>query len=148
MVQALNATIVDWVSQTDGVLVDAARLAAAVGAGHWLDPVLWHSAKLPVAPHLVPLFADVIARTIAALRGKTRKCLVLDLDNTVWGGVIGDDGLDGIALGQGSAEGEAFLSVQRAALELRARGVVLAVSSKNDEAVALRAISRPSRHAS
>jgi FkbH-like protein len=61
---------------------------------------------------------------------------VLDLDNTLWGGVIGDDGLEGIALGQGSAEGEAYLSVQRAALEYRSRGVVLAVSSKNDEAVA------------
>lgn len=138
MVQALNAKIVDWVSQNDSVLIDAARLAAAVGADHWLNPVHWHAAKLAVAPHLVPLLADLIARTIAALRGKTRKCLVLDLDNTLWGGVIGDDGLDGIELGQGSAEGEAFLSVQRAALELRARGVVLAVSSKNDEAVALR----------
>lgn len=137
MVQALNAKIVGWVTEGDSLLVDAARLAAAVGTDHWLNPVHWHSAKLPVAPHLVPLLADLIARTIAALRGKTRKCLVLDLDNTVWGGVIGDDGLDGIALGQGSAEGEAFLSVQRAALELRARGVVLAVSSKNDEAVAL-----------
>lgn len=138
MVQVLNARIVDWASQSDSVLVDAARLAAAVGTGRWLDPVHWHSAKLPVAPQLVPLLADVIARTIAALRGRTRKCLVLDLDNTVWGGVIGDDGMDGIVLGQGSAEGEAFLSVQRAALELRARGVVLAVSSKNDEVVALR----------
>ncbi len=83
-------------------------------------------------------FSGLIARTVAALRGKTRKCLVLDLDNTVWGGVIGDDGLEGIVLGQGSAEGEAFLSVQRAALEYRSRGIVLAVSSKNDEAVALR----------
>lgn len=105
------------------VLIDAARLAAAVGADHWLDPKHWHSSKLPVAPHLSVVLADVIARTIAALRGKTRKCLVLDLDNTIWGGVIDDDGLDGISLGQGSAEGEAFLSVQRAALELRTRGV-------------------------
>jgi FkbH-like protein len=138
MVQALNARIVGWVRESDNVLVDVARLAATVGLGQWLDPVQWHSAKLSVAPHLVPLYADLIARTVAALRGKTRKCLVLDLDNTIWGGVIGDDGLDGIALGQGSAEGEAFLSVQRVALAYRARGVVLAVSSKNDEAVALR----------
>jgi FkbH-like protein len=61
---------------------------------------------------------------------------VLDLDNTIWGGVIGDDGLDGIVLGQGNAEGEAFLAVQRTALELRERGVVLAVASKNDDEVA------------
>ena len=58
---------------------------------------------------------------------------MLDLDNTLWGGVIGDDGLAGIALGQGSATGEAFLAVQRMALELRGRGVVLAVCSKNEE---------------
>jgi FkbH-like protein len=70
---------------------------------------------------------------IASIRGKSRKCLVLDLDNTVWGGVIGDDGLAGIKLGQGSAAGEAHLAVQRMALELRARGVVLAVCSKNED---------------
>lgn len=138
MVQALNRRIVEWVSESDVVLVDAARFAAAVGTARWLDAVHWHSAKLPVAPQLVPLLADLIARTVGALRGKTRKCLILDLDNTVWGGVIGDDGLDGIAIGQGSAEGEAFLSVQRAALDLRARGIVIAVSSKNDESVAWR----------
>ena len=77
-----------------------------------------------------------LARTVAAIRGKARKCLVLDLDNTLWGGVIGDDGLEGIKLGQGSAEGEAFLAIQRMALEYRARGIVLAVCSKNDDAVA------------
>lgn len=141
MVQSLNRMILDWVGESDTVLVDVARFAAMVGSAQWLDPIHWHSAKLPVAPQLVPLLADLIARTIAAIRGKTRKCLVLDLDNTVWGGVIGDDGLDGIAIGQGSAEGEAFLSVQRAALDLRARGIVIAVSSKNDEAVAWRPFS-------
>jgi FkbH-like protein len=61
---------------------------------------------------------------------------VLDLDNTLWGGVIGDDGLDGIVLGQGSPRGEAFLSVQQAAFDLRSRGVVLAVCSKNNDEVA------------
>ena len=141
MVQALNRKIVQWVSESDVVLVDAARFGAMVGTARWLDAVHWHSAKLPVAPQLVPLLSDLIARTVAALRGKTRKCLILDLDNTLWGGVIGDDGLDGIAIGQGSAEGEAFLSVQRAALDLRARGIVIAVSSKNDEAVAWRPFS-------
>jgi predicted enzyme involved in methoxymalonyl-ACP biosynthesis len=67
---------------------------------------------------------------------KARKCLVLDHDNTCWGGVIGDDGLDGIEVDQGSARGEAFLSVQRAALDLRVRGVMLAVCSKNTDEVA------------
>src|SRR5581483_5300225 len=69
----------------------------------------------------------------AASRGRSFKCLVLDLDNTVWGGVIGDDGLQGIRLGQGSALGEAYVSFQSYAKALAARGVILAVCSKNDE---------------
>ena len=136
MVAALNECIARWTAETDDVLVDAARLASAVGLQNWHDPAQWHAAKLPFAPGLVPLYADFISRTVAAIRGKTRKCLVLDLDNTLWGGVIGDDGPEGIKLGQGSAEGEAYLAIQRAALEYRARGIVLAVSSKNDETVA------------
>jgi FkbH-like protein len=76
-------------------------------------------------------------RLVAARRGRSAKCLVLDLDNTLWGGVIGDDGLEGIALGQGSPEGEAFLAFQRHVLGLMERGVILAVCSKNDEANAL-----------
>src|SRR6202008_3606506 len=62
----------------------------------------------------------------------------LDLDNTLWGGVVGDDGIEGLSVGQGSAAGEAYLEVQRMALRLRQRGIVLAVSSKNDDAVARR----------
>ncbi len=113
-----------------------ARVAGWIGADRWHDAGHWHAEKLPFAPDLIPLFADVVARTIAAIRGTTRKCLVLDLDNTLWGGVIGDDGVDGIALGQGSAAGEAFLAIQQTALALRERGIILAVCSKNDDDVA------------
>ena len=72
------------------------------------------------------------------MRGRSRRCLVLDLDNTLWGGIVGDDGLEGIKLAQGDATGEAHLSVQQLALALRERGVVLAVSSKNTDSVARR----------
>jgi FkbH-like protein len=85
---------------------------------------------------LIPLYADHVARVLAAIRGKSRKALILDLDNTVWGGVIGDDGLEGIKIAQGDATGEAHLAVQRLALDLRARGIVLAVCSKNTDEVA------------
>ena len=84
----------------------------------------------------LPIYADHVARLIAALRGRSRKCLILDLDNTVWGGVIGDDGLEGIKIAQGDATGEAHLAVQQLALTLRQRGVVLAVSSKNTDEIA------------
>jgi FkbH-like protein len=133
MVEAFNQRVAGWAAEGSVVLVDIARLATSVGLENWDDPRHWHASKVGFAPSLLPVYGDVVARTIAASRGLSRKCLVLDLDNTLWGGVIGDDGLAGIQLGQGSAAGEAFVAVQRMALELRARGVVLAVCSKNDE---------------
>ena len=87
-----------------------------------------------MTPARAPTYGDLVGRIIAARQGRSYKCLVLDLDNTLWGGVIGDDGLDGIVLGQGSAMGEGFTAVQEYARELARRGVILAVSSKNDEA--------------
>lgn len=138
MVAAVNERIVASVMQSDDVLLDVAGLAETVGLAEWHSPAQWNMAKLPFADACVPLYADHVARTVAALRGKSRRCLVLDLDNTVWGGVIGDDGLEGIKIAQGDATGEAHLSVQQMALSLRNRGVVLAVSSKNTDSVARR----------
>ncbi|MBF0624333.1 MAG: HAD family hydrolase [Magnetococcales bacterium] len=122
----------------DALLLDAEALAALVGTGRWYDPVQWHVAKLPFDQTLIPCYADHVARLVAAARGKSRKCLVLDLDNTLWGGVIGDDGLEGIQLGQGNPLGEAFVAVQTMARDYRRRGVVLAVCSKNNEDTARR----------
>ena len=132
--RALAALVAQHPAQC--VLLDVAALAETVGSAEWFSPAQWNIAKLPFAGALVPLYAEHAARLVAALRGKTRRCLVLDLDNTVWGGVIGDDGIDGIKIAQGDAVGEAFLSVQQMALSLRARGVVLAVCSKNEDAIA------------
>jgi FkbH-like protein len=117
----------------EDLLLDVAGLAETVGLAAWHDPTLWNIGKIPFANTYLPIFADLTCRLIAALRGKSRRCLVLDLDNTLWGGVIGDDGLEGIVLGQGDPQGEAFLAIQRTALALRERGIVLAVSSKNND---------------
>ena len=136
LIDALNRRIAETILQSEDTLLDVAGVAETVGLAEWYSPVQWNMAKLPFADSYVPLYADHVARTIAAMRGRSRRCLVLDLDNTVWGGVIGDDGLDGIKLAQGDAAGEAHLSVQQLALALRARGVVLAVSSKNTDSVA------------
>ncbi|WP_419728632.1 HAD-IIIC family phosphatase [Lichenicola sp.] len=116
--------------------------AAQDGINEWHDPVLWHRAKQEVTPVAAPVYGDLVGRLVAALQGRSSKCLVLDLDNTLWGGVIGDDGLEGIAIGQGSALGEAFLSVQEYAKSLAKRGVILAVCSKNDEVNALSAFEK------
>jgi FkbH-like protein len=133
MVEALNRRIAEWAAEGAVVLVDIARLATAVGLEAWHDPSHWHASKVTFSPSLIPLYADVVARTIAATRGKSKKCLVLDLDNTLWGGIVGDDGLEGVKIGQGSSAGEAFVAIQTMALQLRSRGVVLAVCSKNEE---------------
>lgn len=133
---AFNALLIDSVRQSEDVILDVAALAETVGLANWFSPTQWNVAKFSFDARFLPLYADHVARLIGALRGKSRRCLVLDLDNTVWGGVIGDDGIEGIVIGQGDATGEAFLDVQRAALALRDRGVVLAVSSKNNDDVA------------
>jgi FkbH-like protein len=129
-----NARLIVGLRNTTDVLFDVQGLAEAVGLANWHDPVAWYSAKLPFALPLVPLYAEHVARLVGAMVGKTRKCLVLDLDNTVWGGVIGDDGLDGIKLAEGDAVGEIFRAVQKHALAMSQRGIVLAVASKNTEA--------------
>ena len=136
LTEAFNRALIGWAQGAGVVIVDSARAAAAVGLARWHDPRQWHTAKLAVAPDAAPLHADLVVRAMAAIRGKARKCLVLDLDNTLWGGVIGDDGVEGIVLGQGDARGEAHLAVQQMALDLRARGVILAVCSKNEDAAA------------
>jgi FkbH-like protein len=132
----LNRALAARCQQSASPLLDAAAMAARVGFANWHDPIAWNMAKQPVAHALIPYYADNLCRLIAAMRGKSRKALVLDLDNTLWAGVIGDDGMAGINIAQGDATGEAHLALQRYALEMRDRGVVLAVSSKNTDEIA------------
>ena len=116
--------------------------AAHDGIANWHDVGLWCRAKQEIALPAAPLYGDLVGRLLAAKQGRSAKCLVLDLDNTLWGGVVGDDGVEGLVLGQGSALGEAFVAFQNYARELSRRGVILAVCSKNDEANALEPFDR------
>jgi FkbH-like protein len=136
MVESFNARLLKEVIKDTDLFIDAAFLASQVGLNAWNDARGWHKAKLPAALDATPLYADYICRVLGAARGKARKCVVLDLDNTLWGGIIGDDGVEGIALGQNSAVGEAHVALQHYLLDLRRRGVILAVCSKNEDAAA------------
>ncbi len=118
------------------VIHDLDDLSASVGRNLWGDERLYYHAKMPCPPQHLVDYGFSVASLLAAQMGLTKKCLVLDLDNTLWGGVIGDDGIGGIRLGQGDGEGEAFLAFQRYAKALKQRGVLLAVCSKNSEQVA------------
>src|SRR5207253_484110 len=136
MVARLNDLMSEAAASEGVLLLDVARASEIDGIDTWFDAGRWMQAKMEIAPPAAPFYGDLVARIVAAQRGLSKKCLVLDLDNTLWGGVIGDDGLEGIVLGQGSALGEAHLAFQRYALQLKARGVILAVCSKNDSATA------------
>ncbi len=139
LIEEFNRWLARDVAGPGVILLDVAGLAAEPGTARWFDPQQWLNAKLSFAQPVVPAYADRVASLLAALRGKSRKVLVLDLDNTLWGGVIGDDGVEGVKLGQGDAAGEAFIELQRAALALKSRGILLALCSKNTESVALSA---------
>ncbi len=117
-------------------VVDVMYLGSRFGTEQFLDERLWQHSKYLCANRFLPELARQVARSIAVQQGRVAKCLVLDLDNTLWGGVIGDDGMDGIALG-GDAEGEAHAMFQRYLLSLKQRGFILAVCSKNNEENAL-----------
>lgn len=117
------------------LLIDVERLAARIGTTNWEDPRLWFGARQPYGAEALALLARETAAVVAADQGLAAKCLVVDLDNTLWGGVIGDDGLDGIVVGEGP-DGEAYAAFQEYVAALGRRGLILAVASKNDLAAA------------
>jgi FkbH-like protein len=132
MVERLNGRLRELADEYCVDVLDLDHVVRHDGLSAWHDPVLWHRAKQEISPAAAPAYGELVARLIAAQRGLSAKCLVLDLDNTLWGGAVGDDGLEGITLGQGSALGEAYLDFQHYVRALGRRGVILAVCSKND----------------
>ena len=115
------------------VLHDLRDLAAEAGAHNWFDPRFYFEFKMPCGAECLVPYAHSVVSLLRGVFGRSKKVVVLDLDNTLWGGVVGDVGPGGIKLGQGSGEGEAFLAFQRYLKELQQRGVLLAVCSKNNE---------------
>jgi FkbH-like protein len=118
-------------------ICDLEYLAYRTGALASRDERGWFESKQPCSPGLMVEVAREVAHLIGSLKRATKKVLVLDLDNTLWGGVIGDDGLEGIELGDTSPRGEAFKAFQKYIASLKERGVLLAVCSKNDHAKAV-----------
>jgi FkbH-like protein len=136
LVARVNELLADATSEEGVLLLDIARFSSRDGIDAWFDVTRWLQGKIEIAPSAAPLYGEFVARLVAAQRGQSKKCLVLDLDNTLWGGVVGDVGLEGLVLGEGSAAGEAHLALQHYAKALRERGVLLAVCSKNEQATA------------
>jgi FkbH-like protein len=118
---------------SDFHVYDLAGLQAAMGYGALFDPKLYFTSKFALAPGILPHVARDVVKMLAARKGSFLKCVILDLDNTLWGGVVGDDGLDRIQIGD-LGLGPAFTAFQSWLKQLRDRGIVLAVCSKNDDA--------------
>jgi FkbH-like protein len=115
----------------DVLLIDTERLAARVGKRRWLDPRLWFAARQPLGADALGALALETAAVLEGDVGLAPRCLVVDLDNTLWGGIVGELGADSVAIGEGP-DGEAYAAVQEYVKALGRRGVVLAVASKND----------------
>jgi FkbH-like protein len=134
LLRKLNLSLA--LSSRPGVTIfDMDYLSSLFGKNNWHDARYWHYSKHAFSFDASGLVASQAGSIIVAGKGSAKKCLILDLDNTLWGGVIGDDGISGIQLGHG-AEGEAFLEFQKYLLALKKRGILLSICSKNEEDIA------------
>lgn len=129
----LNAEFAAYARKHSRFLInDILYLCAQVGLVAWHEHNYWYNFHMALGPTANVSLARNLAAIIKSAYGKSKKCLVLDLDNTLWGGVIGDDGLQNLLLGRDHPVGEAYLNFQKYVKDLQRRGVILAVCSKND----------------
>ncbi len=143
-VQTLNGLFADYAETHDAFyLSDLNYVSACYGLDRWLDDSVWYLYKVACALDALPHWAFNTARIIKSLFGKNKKVLALDLDNTLWGGVIGDDGVDGIELGSETATGECYLAFQKYLKAQKEIGIMLTVASKNDLQNALDGLNHP-----
>jgi FkbH-like protein len=131
VIQRVNTRLLDNAPDSVSIL-DAPALQREIGSHKWQDANLWFNFQQHPSTEALPALADAMLAHVRAVLGLTRKVLVTDLDNTLWKGVIGEDGLDGIKVGPGSPAGEAHSQLQQYLLDLKARGILLAVASKNN----------------
>lgn len=117
-------------------ICDIAAVQNKLGRDLMFAPNVYTSTEMVLSIDAIPFVASRIMDIVAAIKGQFKKCLILDLDNTVWGGVIGDDGLEGIQLGHGLGIGKAFTEFQMWVKKLKQRGVIICVASKNNEEIA------------
>lgn len=131
-IRALNERLMETSRSIENCyLVDIDRLIASVGEPRWRDSRMMMLARMPLTPAALHSLTGEYLRYLRAFSGTVRKVLVMDLDNTLWGGILGEDGIDGIQLGD-EYPGNAYLELQNAILALHRRGVVLAINSKNN----------------
>lgn len=122
---------------------DIHYMASCYGIQKWADPLYWHMYKYACAVQAIPELAYNLANIVKSIYGKNQKAFVLDLDNTLWGGVVGDDGAENIEIGQETPMGQLYSEFQTYLKAHKDLGILLTVDSKNDEENALAGLNRP-----
>ena len=136
-VRKLNYELMNLAKQYPNLFIcDIAGLQNLFGRQYMFSPNVYMTTEMVLSVNALPYVASRVVDIIAAIKGQFKKCLILDLDNTVWGGVIGDDGLEGIELGHGLGIGKAFTEFQMWVKKLKQRGIIICVASKNNEETA------------
>lgn len=140
----LNAEFASYARTHSRFLInDILYISSQMGLSGWEDSTYWYNFHMALSPAATVAMAHNLAAIVKSVYGKTKKCLILDLDNTLWGGVIGDDGVQNLILGRDHAVGEAFVNFQRYVKDLQRRGIILAICSKNDPENAKEGFSHP-----
>jgi len=140
----LNAEFASYACKHSRFLInDILYLSAKVGLDEWHNHTYWYNFHMAVSPTATVALAQNLAAILKSVYGRSKKCLVLDLDNTLWGGIVGDDGVQNLILGRDHPVGEAFLDFQLYLKELQRRGVILAICSKNEIENAKEGFSHP-----
>ena len=135
-IRKLNYLLQEVAQKRDNIyIVDILAIQMQAGMEMFWNPQLYYSSKIEIAMEVLPLLAKSVVDILLAIEGCVKKCIILDLDNTLWGGVIGDDGLDGIEIGE-LGKGNVFTNFQHWLKLLKEYGIILAVCSKNEEKTA------------
>lgn len=122
---------------------DIDYISSDYGLTAWADQTAWYMYKYAMSVDAIPILAGNVAKIVKAIYGKNKKVLALDMDNTLWGGIIGDDGIEGISIGPELPKGQAFSDFQTYCKELKSIGAILMINSKNDEKNALLGLTHP-----
>ncbi len=143
-IHRLNGKLYDYASShTNFYIHDINYIASCYGLQKWANPFYWYMYKYAMDLRAVPEFAYNLHNIIKALYGRNKKAFVLDLDNTLWGGIIGDDGVENIEIGHETGKAEMFTEFQRYLKMHKDLGIVLNIDSKNYEDIALSGLNRP-----
>lgn len=140
----LNQKFYEYAQSHDGFFIhDIDYLSSSYGLDKWADPFYWYMYKYALATPAIPDFAFSLANIIKSIYGKNKKAIALDLDNTLWGGIVGDDGVSGLSIGQDTSIGQAYSEFQFYLKELKNLGVILNVISKNEHENAIAGLNHP-----